>query len=215
MMMHDFPRIGRRGLLGLAIPALAVAISSRPASAATADNAAAIAPVQRLDAALLAAMKAGQATPLEQRIAALAPVVEQTFDLDAVLAGSIGLRWPGLPDDQKTQLAAAFRRYSVASYAASFNNFSGQTFEISPTVRDVGNGEVIVQTKFVSGDGSATAFNYVMRDGPSGWKVVDVLVGGAISRVAVQRSDFRSLLASGGVPALVTALQHKVANLAA
>jgi phospholipid transport system substrate-binding protein len=215
MMMHDFSQIGRRGLLGLAMPAFALVTSLRPASAATADDAAAIAPVQRLDAALLAAMKAGQGTPIEQRIATLAPVVEQTFDLDAVLAGSIGLQWPGLPNDQKTQLSAAFRRYSVASYAASFNSFNGQTFQVSPTVRDVGNGEVIVQTKFVSGDGSGTLFNYVMRNGPSGWKVVDVLVGGAISRVAVQRSDFRSLLARGGVPALVTALQHKVANLAA
>jgi phospholipid transport system substrate-binding protein len=42
---------------------------------------------------------------------------------------------------------------------------------------------------------------------------VDLLANGSISRVGVQRSDFRSLLASGGVPALVAALQLKVANL--
>jgi phospholipid transport system substrate-binding protein len=52
-----------------------------------------------------------------------------------------------------------------------------------------------------------------MRNGPSGWKAVDVLANGSISRVAVQRSDFRELLASGGVPALMAALQRKVANL--
>jgi len=47
------------------------------------------------------------------------------------------------------------------------------------------------------------------------WKAVDVLAGGSISRVAVQRSDFRSVLASGGVPALTSSLQHKAANLQA
>jgi phospholipid transport system substrate-binding protein len=215
-MTHDFLSIGRRRfLLTLAVPAVVTAIPWHPAGAATDNGAEAIAPIQRLDAALLAAMKAGRGTSFEQRYAALAPVVEQTFDLDAVLAGSVGLGWSGLPNDQKAQLLAAFRRYSVASYAASFDNFNGQAFQVLPTVRSVGNGEVIARSKFVSGDGSVTPFDYVMRNGPSGWQAVDVLADGSISRVAVQRSDFRSLLASGGVPALVTALQHKVANLAA
>jgi len=201
-MTHAFLPIGRRDfLLTLAIPAVAIAVPWHRAVAATDDDADAIAPIQRLDAALLAGMKAGPGTPFEQRYAAL--------------AASIGLRWSGLPNDQKTQLLAAFRRYSVASYTSSFDRFSGQTFQVLPAIRPVGNGEVIVQSKLVSGDGSTTPLNYVMRNGPSGWKAVDVLADGTISRVAVQRSDFRSLLESGGVPKLVTALQNKVANLAA
>lgn len=214
MTEHEIPRIGRRSLWGLAIPAVLVAGSWRPAVAAAGNDAEAIVPIQHLDAALLVAMKAGRGAPFEQRYAALAPVVEQTFDLDTVLAGSIGLRWPSVPDDQKAQLLAAFRHYSVASYTASFDNFNGQRFLVAPTVRSVGNGEVIVKSKLVAADGTATPFDYVMRNGASGWKAVDVLADGSISRVAVQRSDFRSLLASGGVRALVTALQHKVANLA-
>ncbi|HUB15081.1 MAG TPA: ABC transporter substrate-binding protein [Acetobacteraceae bacterium] len=45
------------------------------------------------------------------------------------------------------------------------------------------------------------------RSGPAGWQVVDVLTDGYISRVAVQRSDFRQLLASGGPPALTAGMQ--------
>ena len=52
-----------------------------------------------------------------------------------------------------------------------------------------------------------------MHSDPSGWKAVDVLEDGSISRVAVQRSDFRQLLDSGGLPALTTALRQKVATL--
>ena len=52
-----------------------------------------------------------------------------------------------------------------------------------------------------------------MRQTPAGWRVVDVLADGTISRVATQRSDFRSTLAHGGGQALVTTLQRKVSDL--
>ena len=39
-----------------------------------------------------------------------------------------------------------------------------------------------------------TPLDYVMRQGEKGRRAVDVLLDGSISRVAVQRSDFRSLL---------------------
>ena len=211
--MNDLPSIGRRGLLGFTAAAFVAAGAWNPASAQSADGAASIAPIQRFNDALLAAMKAGPSMSFAQRAAMLTPVIEQTLDLDAILAASVGLRWPALPDDQKAQVDTAFRRYTVASYAANFNSYTGQTFQMSPGVRSVGNGEVVVGTRLVSTDGSATPLDYVMRDTRSGWKAVDVLAGGSISRVAVQRSDFRHLLTSGGVPALMAALQSKVANL--
>jgi phospholipid transport system substrate-binding protein len=212
MMQHISP-IGRRGLLSLAATAFVAATPWHPAAAETTDDAAPTAPIQQLDAALLAAMKAGRSTPFAQRFATLAPVIEKTFDLDAVLAASVGLHWPELPSDQKAQLLAVFRRYTVASYAANFDNYTGQRFQIAPAARSVANGEVVVQTKLIAADGSSNQLDYVMRNGPSGWRAVDVLADGSISRVAVQRSDFRHLLTSGGVPALLGGLQHKVANL--
>jgi len=211
--MLDPFSIGRRGLLGIATAAFVAVGSRSPADAQTVNNAGSIAPIQRLNAALLGTMRSGTNMSFAQRSTVLAPTIEQTFDLDAILAASVGLRWPALPDDQKALVAAAFRHYTVASYASNFDSYDGQTFQVSPDVREVGNGEVVVRTKLVARDGTSTTLDYVMRDGPSGWKVVDVLAGGAISRVAVQRSDFRTLLTGGGVPALAVALQNKVANL--
>ena len=52
-----------------------------------------------------------------------------------------------------------------------------------------------------------------MEQTPSGWKVVDVLAAGSISRVAVQRSDFRHLLSNGGGDALLASLRRKTADL--
>ena len=212
-MERTMTPMGRRALLSFAATAAVAGIPWRPAAADTVDGAAATAPIRQLDAALLAAMKAGRSTPFTQRYTALAAVIDQTFDLNTVLAASVGLGWTAVPTDQQAQLLATFRRYTVASYVANFDSYSGQSFQLAPTVRSVGNGEVVVQTKLVAADGSTNHLDYVLRNGPAGWKAVDVLADGSISRVGVQRSDFRHVLASGGVPALTVALRQKVANL--
>jgi phospholipid transport system substrate-binding protein len=52
-----------------------------------------------------------------------------------------------------------------------------------------------------------------MKQTPSGWKVIDVLAAGSISRAAVQRSDFRRILSNGGGDALLASLQRKISAL--
>jgi len=212
MLAHHFPDPGRRTVLGWGIAAAIAAVPLRP-SLADAGDAAARAPVARLDDALLAAMKAGDSASFNARYRTLEPVIEQVFNLNEVLAASIGLSWAAMPDAQKADLLAAFRRYTVSSYVSNFNSFNGQSFEVLPTVRPVGNGEVVVRTRLIRTDDSPVKLDYVMRQGPAGWQVVDVLTDGSISRVAVQRSDFRQLLISGGVPALAAGLGRKVASL--
>jgi phospholipid transport system substrate-binding protein len=211
MINHENASVRRRNMLALGAAALvAGALPWRSATAQSSQTAAA--PVEQLDAALLVAMKAG-GRPFADRYRALAPVIEQVFNLDAVLATSIGLTWASLPDAQKAVLGTSFRRYMVSSYVANFDSFSGQSFQILPAQRTIGDGEVVVQSRLLQPDGASVALDYVMRRGPEGWQAVDVLAEGSISRVAVQRSDFRALLANGGVTALVASLDHKVANL--
>jgi phospholipid transport system substrate-binding protein len=210
---HYLAPIGRRNLLGLAVIALVIPIPWRPTSAETTGEASARVPIEQLNDALLAAMEAGNQTPFSERYRALAPVIEQVFNLDAVLAASIGLSWVRLSEAEKAQLAMAFRRYTVSSYVSNFNSYNGQRFQVLPLVRAVGNGEVVVQTRLVRNNGSLVKLDYVMRSGRAGWQAVDVLTDGSISRVAVQRSDFHAMLVAGGVPALRAGLGRKVASL--
>ncbi len=212
-MRHNISAIGRRDVLGVAITAFIVPVSWRPAGAQITDAASARMPIERLDDALLVAMKAGDRTPFTERYRALAPVVEQVFNLDAVLASSVGLSWATLPEAQKADLATAFRRYTISSYVSNFNSYNGQSFQILPSVRTVATGEVVVQTRLVRVNDPPVELSYVVRIGPAGWQVVDVLTNGSISRVAVQRSDFHELLIAGGVPALTAGLGRKVASL--
>jgi phospholipid transport system substrate-binding protein len=202
--------LSRRSLLGLAM--LAVVPLSSPAFAAP-SPADPTATITQFNTALLAAMKAGGQTGFNGRFQALAPAIDQAFDLTSVLAVSVGPSWVSLSGDQQSRLLEAFRRYTVASYVASFDNFNGQSFSVLPGTRSIDAGRVVVQSRLTPHTGDAVELDYVMQQTASEWKIVDVLAAGSISRVAVQRSDFRHLLTRGGGDALVASLQRKTSDL--
>jgi len=210
-------RCRRRGLLaasaaflmGATLPAY-LAATIRPARA---DDESVVQPIQNLADGLIEIMKAGTRTPFSQRYDTLAPIIDRTFDLPFVLQESVGPTWGSLPQDQQDMLLQAFRRYTVASYVNSFDNFNGQRFEVKPDTRAVGSGEQVVQTRIIPKHGDTHELDYVMRQGSEGWRAVDVLADGSVSRVAVQRSDFRRLLARGGAEALAKSLRTKSADL--
>ncbi len=198
--------LGRRGIMAAAA-AILVHVPR-----AMADNPV-LAPVNQLVDGLLRVMKAGHAVSFSDRFNILAPVIDKSFDLTTILKESVGLTWPSLPPDQQAALEQAFRRYTVASYVNSFDEFNGQRFQVNPETRSVGDDEV-VRTRIIPTSGEGHDLDYVMHQGPQGWRIVDVLADGAISRVAVQRSDFRGLIRKGGAPALATSLATKSASLA-
>lgn len=203
------PAFARRSLLGMVVIA-AVPLNRRAlAETAPADPTSTI---KRFDGALLAAMKAGGRTDFSRRFQALAPEVDQAFDLPAVLSVSVGPSWTSLSPDQRSRLLIAFRRYTVASYVANFDSYAGQVFTVSPDTRNLSVDRVVVQSRILKINGDATELDYVLKQTPLGWKVIDVLAAGSISRVAVQRSDFRRILSNGG-DALLASLQHKTSDL--
>ncbi len=206
-----FATIGRRRLMQAAVAwAGGMVIGLRQATA----DPAAVVPISALCDGLLRVMRAGRAAPFAQRFGMLAPVIDQAFDLPAILQVSVGLIWSSLSPDQRGALLIAFRRYTVASYVDNFDSFDGQRFDIQPDTRPLPNGEQLVQTRIVSPSGESHELDYVMRQEGGSWKAVDVLADGSISRVAVQRSDFRRLVATGGAQGLIDSLNRKTADLA-
>jgi len=198
---------------GSAQAALPEAAPSAPAAPAAPGDVAAIAPIRALDQALVAIMRAGKAVSFEKRYDMLAPVVDRAFDLPRILRISVGPDWSGLSAPLQAQLLAAFRRYTVASYVDNFDGFDGQHFEELPATRPLPGGEQVVLTRIVDRSGGSHQLDYVMRQTGGVWKAVDVLADGSISRVAVQRSDFRHLLDQGGATALMASLQRKARDL--
>ena len=142
-----------------------------------------------------------------QRYNQFAPVIDRDFDLNEILQVSVGLRWPSMDAAARGPLFTMFRAFTIASYASNFQD-GGTRFEVLPQTRAAGP-DTIVETKLMPKDGDPVRIDYVIRGG----RIVDVLLNGSISRVAVQRSDFRSLLSSGSAGPLIDSLRRKVTDL--
>jgi phospholipid transport system substrate-binding protein len=198
----------RRTILGLALCWTAALLGPAPAALASEMTA----PVEQLHAGLIEIMKAGKTVSFRQRYDKIAPVIGRTFDLEVIVRQVVGPRWATLPPDQQAALGDAFRRYTVASYVSNFEDYSGERFEVLPGVTAVGSDRVVT-TRIVTASGQAHVLAYVMRQTGAGWRVVDVLAEGSVSRVAAQRSEIRSVLSDGGGTGLLVSLHRKTAEL--
>lgn len=203
--------LSRRGLLAMSLPLVLVGTG---AQAQTAPAAAGSAPatISQFYVTLLQVMKEGRKTPFSQRYQTLAPAVDQAFDLEGILRVSVGAYWSSLPDAQKQSLMAVFRAFTVATYISNFHSYKGRVLAVSPNTRSVG-AQQVVSTTITKPNRDPLKIDYVMRNESGGWKVVDVLLDGTISRVAVQRSDFASLVTQGDASRLIATLKTKVRNL--
>ena len=198
----------RRTVLRLALYLTAACLGASSAALGSEMTA----PIEQLHTGLIEIMKAGKVAPFRQRYDKIAPVIGRTFDLEAMVRQVVGSRWAALPPEQQAALGDAFRRYTIASYVSNFDDYSGERFEVLSGVAAVGDDRV-VKTQIVTASGQPHLLAYVMRPSGGGWRVVDVLVEGSISRVAAQRSEIRSVLSDGGGPGLLVSLRRKTAEL--
>jgi phospholipid transport system substrate-binding protein len=157
---------------------------------------------------LLTTMKDGRILGQSGRYGRLAPVVDRVFDVASMTRLAIGPSWTTLSPAQQQQLTEAFRHYIAATYADRFDSYSGEQLQI--TGERPYNADVIVQTRIVKSDGETTTLNYLMRQNQGSWQISDVYLDGTISQLAVERSEFHSILRRDGIDGLVMALNRKV-----
>ena len=175
-----------------------------PAYAGVSDPAAS--QVQTLTASLLQSMQAGPAEPMTERYRRLEPVIHQVIGLRLMTRLAVGPDWTNFSPEQQNALIAAFSRFTIATYAHNFRDFSGQKFEIDDVVS---RGEdKIVRTRIIPAHDTPTNLLYRMREVDGAWKVIDVYSDG-ISELTLRRDD--AAIAAGGAPALIAHL-HKVSD---
>jgi phospholipid transport system substrate-binding protein len=125
----------------------------------------------------------------------------------------VGRHWTGLDQDQRYRLTGLFAELSVATFAARFDGYGGEIFRIAgeePRPR----GTVLVLNQLVKPSGEAVPINYLVRRNDGVWRIVDILLDGKISELALRRSQYTSLLKRDGFDGLIEAMAAKVAQLA-
>ena len=187
--------------LALAAPGAAFAQATDPAAQQ----------VDALDRALIAAMKSGKSATTSARYQALAPTVTRVFDFPRMIRFASGAAWAKMTPADQGALTAAFSRFSVATYAHNFDDYSGQKFVLDRV--DTRLPDKLVRTELVSSGGSSVVLAYRMQQSGGRWKIIDVYFNGSISELAQQSADFASTLAAGGAPALAKKLNAQADTL--
>ena len=109
-------------------------------------------------------------------------------------------------------MTEVFGRYMVTMYAARFNGYKGETFEIADTKPRDG-GRVLVITKLNRKDQEPVQLSYLMKGEGDSWHVTDIYYNGSISQLAQLRSEFSAPLRDGGVKNLKAVLETKIKQL--
>jgi len=184
------------------------------ATTAGADDTGPTAVVNRLNAALLEAMKQGDAAGYQGRFDRLAPVMRQAFDFDYMAEKSLGNAWKSLSAADQAKWRDLFSEFTIANYAANFDRFTGQRFDVlgeDPGVND----SKLVKTKVISPGTNDVELNYRLQKTGGAWRIIDVYLNGTVSELALRRSDYSSVLQGEGFDALATVVRGKIADLAA
>lgn len=167
-----------------------------------------------LNGVLLDVLKQADALGYQGRYDRLRPVMTDVFDLDFMAEKSLGRHWKGLGEEDRKRWTAIFRDFTIANYAANFDKYSGQSFDLLGE-EPGGNETILVKTRVVNPGGENVDLSYRLRPSKESWKIVDVYLKGTVSELALRRSDYSSLIEREGFDALVTSLRSKIADLAA
>lgn len=167
---------------------------------------------------LIGVMKDGRKLGFQGRFDRIRPAFEKAFNAPLMTRVVVGATaWSAATPQQQDQAVDAFTRYSVANYAANFNDFSGETLEVQGE-RTTQAGTV-VETQIVPTDDKPVAINFLLRpvDAGSGggWKIADVFLDRTISELATRRSDFARTIQGEGIAGLIARLDEKTREIAA
>jgi phospholipid transport system substrate-binding protein len=215
--------IGVAVLLSVASPKLAISDSTEtsesgaPAAESGAPTTQSGTPTKVVDALhenLISVMKDAETLGYDGRFDRLEPVISEFFDIPFMAEKSIGRYWKTVDEENRGRLLTTFERFTVANYAGRFTGYSGQIFE-TVKEQESRHGTVLVHSRLVLDNGETVQLNYRLRPvEDDGWRIIDVLLNGTISELALRRSEYSSLIQREGFAALMLAINKRIDDLA-
>lgn len=200
----------RRALLSTAAALALVAAMPRLAAAAAGAEAAR-AFITQLGKETVDALQRPDAA--SQKAAKMEDILRRGFDFETIGKFVLGRYWTSASPQQREEFLKVFTDFVSKSYSkrlaeeASVNGFN------ITNMRDLGEGDFLVQTAITRPSGPALNYEWRVREGSNGIKIVDVIVEG-VSMAVTQRSEFAAVIqrSGGNVDGLITALRQKTGS---
>lgn len=170
--------------------------------------------VEGLNTTLLDVMQSADKLGYQGRYEKLDQPLRASFDFAFMAKIAVGKAWNDFDKEQRQQLIERFTRMSIATFAARFDGYSGEYFEIvgeKPGRRNT----IIVDDQIIRPADPPVGLNFVLRernDKSAGeeWRIIDVMLDGKFSELARQRAEFTSVLERGGYEELLVALDERI-----
>ncbi len=169
--------------------------------------------VERLHAQLLDVLKQAAQLGYQGRYARIEPAIDAAYDLPFMAEKVVGPYWKDLDNVARAEWVQTFARLTKANYAARFDHYGGQRFETLGEERGARD-TVMVRSQVVDPGAENVELTYRLRNGDAGWKIVDVILKGTVSELALRRSEYTTVAGRDGFAALVKQVDETIARLA-
>ncbi len=132
-------------------------------------------------------------------------------DFPRMTRTAVGPQWRTATDEQKKELQEGFRSLLTRVYSGAFTSVKDYRAELVPS-RAQASDTPIVKAKLVSKTEQPVQIDYRLKQTDGHWKIIDLNVAG-IWMVQNYRSQFGSVLANGGIPALIRTMNDRSSSL--
>lgn len=135
-------------------------------------------------------------------------ILRNNFDIQAIGKFALGTYWREATPKQRADYMDLFEDMIVQTYTTRFEDYSGQTLKVDNSAAS--GADYIVSSQVVQKDGPPVNLQWRVRKKEGGLRVVDVVVEG-VSMSVTQRSDFASVIQSGGgkIDALLDSMRER------
>ncbi len=192
----------------------AIAPTIHAETAAAPDPGSASAVVDGLHATLTEAMKQAETLGYDGRFKLIEPAAANAIDRAFMAQKSIGRHWRKLGEEERERWLKTFGDYTVANYAGRFKGYSGEHFTLDGE-QDAPHDTKLVKTTLVLPNDDDVALNYRLHQTDAGWRIIDIYMNGTVSELSLRRSEYSSTVKRDGIEKLISAVEEKVADLAA
>lgn len=202
-----------RTMMGLAALSLIVAFAAVPATQAQPldPEVTSVAFVQKMGDKALTSLT-GKDISDEVRSQRVRTLLRDNFDIKTIGRFVLGPSWRTASDAQKQEYMGLFEDMIVETYAQRFKEYSGQSFKVS-SADTLSDRDTLVKSTITQVNGPPVSVDWRVRSKSGSLKVVDVIVED-ISMSVTQRSDFSSVINSGGgMDGLIQSLRKRLGSI--
>jgi|SRR3972149_6093332 len=142
----------------------------------------------------------------QERRQALWKEISIVFNFEEMSKRALGQHWKKRSPEEKKEFVELFTNILKDAYIGKTDTYNGEKVVLLREKQD--SDYAVVQTKFITKNGTEIAVDYSMLNNSGEWKIYDVIIEG-VSMINNYRSQFNNILLKSPYENLVKRMQEK------